>query len=277
MGNLLSGSLNLIFLPCGNSIIVIMKKIIPYFFGFLLLSCAARKHDAVSYAYFKHYTKSQLDTISQNWSSYTFNDLSKLDTIDQVPIRYDSYGHMYPDLAIFDGLDPLTFMNKYKGDFLWRAKKRADRELEKYSLFTLFTYERNFDILRNKINKLQDPKSIDFYRKMVDSKLSRELFYEEWDNFHVKRKISEIKMVMTNKNKRKVFFFIHGYNVPYSLAHVQATSLIKEIDTLKIDVTDILLIPIYWPSNHAKRNKIYKSHRFNISNRKTIDAGLKFK
>jgi esterase/lipase superfamily enzyme len=76
---------------------------------------------------------------------------------------------------------------------------------------------------------------------------------------------------------KKVIFFIHGYNVPYSLAVFQNKVLIDQITSLDstIRMNEILLISVYWPSGNRK-NDYFESSECDYSNFKNPKTAIAF-
>lgn len=254
--------------------------------------------------YFKNYNPSQISLIKDHWKQYFKEDIfTKLnDSIAVFPIGFDSFGGIYPNDSLFAEFESRNFA----GGIPSKKEKRrnlikgnvSDNNLNKYSMFQMFEWSRNTNKLETAISKLQNKSDRYFYSKTLKDysfayrrkgrKLKKQRvkynqyidsFYQKWDAYHLSKTSRNLWDKIEAEQPDRILFFVHGYNVPYSLAVVQSieiTKLISKIQEESGKKTKILLVPIYWSSNAQKKHNFKDLDDININNEKKISNAIKF-
>jgi hypothetical protein len=255
------------------------------FFWSISLSLLAQQSD--KWKYFSSFDSAQKFVIEKNWVQYFETDIySKLDTVDNniVSIRLDSYGSIYPKENILEGVN-------------FNPNGINKKSLTAFSMYDIFGSEGNRKIILNNIQKLSEKGGINisksnFYKALLSgfescqsSKKNKEIlpcthltidsFYRIWDSVHLIEKTAEIEQTLRNGKYKKIMYFIHGYNVPYSLANVQLISLMNEMKggSIGLNTKEILFVPIFWTSNACKNLNLKSNKLFDISNRTGLGNG----
>jgi hypothetical protein len=79
-------------------------------------------------------------------------------------------------------------------------------------------------------------------------------FTKNWNEYFLKNQIENLNKKIEETKVENLFFIIHGYNVPYSLAQIQANAIIDqtfELDSEKAKNT--LFVKVFWPSTSRKK------------------------
>ncbi len=226
----------------------------------------------IYWKYFKGYSCEQKETITSNWCSFFKEDIYPIlsPQIDVFPLKIDSYGGFYPHPSLFKGFSDSDF----------KSSKLSHKNNLAYSMFNIFQRNKN-KILQNLNTQSTVIKGE--YTELFDITGDRALlltekldrFYKKWNQYNDKITIDALKAALSNK--KKVIFFIHGYNVPYSLANVQMIELTKLLkEKLNINTTNLLMVPIFWSSNSEKECNIKSEHDFSIDDKKNLNNGLGF-
>ena len=98
-------------------------------------------------------------------------------------------------------------------------------------------------------------------------------FYKKWDLEHDIMIANQLKNYIQQNHIKRLLFFIHGYNVPYSLANLQAIELARHIKQDGSNMRDLLIIPVFWPSNNKKECVLSDSASFSIANFSKLGKG----
>ncbi len=195
------------------------------------------------------YSKPVLKVMTDNWGMYFKEDVASiLDPNSKkymFEIKLDSYGCVYPENEILEVIPKESFEGKKKN----------------YKYLTSHSFSRQFYNYKNALLKQVEEKKLNkVYSGLLNSASDdgkKNTFFDEWDKYHTGKLITDLNRRIENEKFNKVVFFVHGYNVPYSLAVLQAITLYKLLkDTLKADMAHTLLIPVYWPSNNAKHKDL---------------------
>lgn len=251
------------------------KKLILKNCHFLLIMLSIHTHlllaqNDQNWPYFEKYDSTQKKLIKEHWTQYFKNDIHRqLDNnLNAFPIKFDSYGSLYPDSLVFNSFNSNNFELGMK-----------DKNLYKYSIFTIF--ENNSEKIEKNISLIADKKEREEYKKYLTKGFinNEDIFYEQWDQYHYQKIASELNNKIKNYNK--VVFFIHGYNVPYSLAVIQLIELANLLKKNKIETDSVLFVPVFWPSNNAKAcildsKEVFSTENFKGFNIRGIKNGLKF-
>lgn len=209
------------------------------------------------FKYFKQFDVNQKQLIKANWTEFFKEDIAATldNTVPMFQIRYDSYGAIYPEMNYLRGFDDSHFANCYS-----RVSQL------KYSLYALFRKETNRTAFLNNVpqteNQLKTEYESLFKTVYVDLASSSDLaqldtFLVLWNKLHEETLYAALNKQL--EEKEKVLFFTHGFNVPYSLAVIQAQTFynhLKDSLGLKDDLQKTLFVPIYWPSGSGKAQNI---------------------
>jgi len=208
--------------------------------------------------------ENQIKTMQNNWDMYFKEDVASV--IDKkskdylFEIKLDSYGSVYPAQEILDGIP----RDDFNGD------KKSRKFLESNSFWWLFKKDEGVIA-----DKAKTTKNAAIYQNLL--KLSKgsslreeDQFFDRWDSLHIGGVCQQLNTRIKKDKINKVIFFVHGYNVPYSLAVLQALTFYKVIkDTLNVPVENTLLVPVYWPSNNEKYDSL-RQENFTTENIKTF-------
>jgi len=220
------------------------------------------QNEGIKWKFFKNYTKDQKEIIKENWTQFYKVDIhQQLDSLIPIfPIKFDSYGSHYPDLTLFKGFSDKNFLTR-----------QSDKNTNKYSLWEFLIKNGNLKKMKKNAANINDNNLKAFYlelfEKIEKEKIDGDLFYEQWDRVHDELVAIQLRNYIIDNKIKNVLFFIHGYNVPYSLANLQAIEFgkqIKNADSSKFKET--LIVPIFWPSNNKKKCDLKDSANFSIAN-----------
>ncbi len=230
--------------------------------------------EAAKWKYFEKYKVTGVDTsamqkcIVNNWKQYFQQDIMKeISKYDYYPLMLDSYGSPYANQSLFKGAN----------DEFFSGGVRLDANLQKYSMYKIFNSEANQQQLKTNLETLPEGNDKAFYKRLLSNPISNiDMFYATYDNYHTNLAINNIKEKLGSR--KKVVFFIHGYNVPYSLACVQADALLDILSSNNFAKPneDFLFIPIFWSSNDAKAKDVISQDNFSTKNEENQKNGRKF-
>ncbi len=79
-------------------------------------------------------------------------------------------------------------------------------------------------------------------------------FADEWNRKFLPSKIDQINAAAGSSKIKRIIFFIHGYNVPYSLAQIQGNELSKTLNESGLNTDEVLFVRVLWPSGFRKRD-----------------------
>ena len=205
--------------------------------------------------------------IQENWEQYFKKDiLKKISVYDYYPLMLDSYGSPYADERLFIG----------SNDDFFTGGIKKDANNMKYSMYSVFQRNKYKKLLKENISKLEDGTVKDLYTKLLNDQYKDiDAFYKEYDPTHFNAIYSGINSKLVGK--KKVLFFMHGFNVPYSLACVQADALMDILkDSIGVNLKEILLVPIFWSSNNAKIDSVLSEKTFTTRNEESLENGRKY-
>jgi len=253
---------------------------------------------------FEPYNKEQISIIEDNWNQYFKDDIfSVLDSNEAVfPIAFDSYGAIYPTDTLFQKFDAENFAAGIPGtgDKIKNIAtiNHSDNNLNKYSMFQIFHWDENAEKLEAGIETINNVKDQNFYRNLLDEystapgykgktikRTSLEFyhyvdgFYEQWNAYHL-NKTNEKLIITINKEKPDyILFFIHGYNVPYSLAVIQSIEIRNYIQNLQNEINKpgkLLLVPVFWSSNDQKKSELDTEEKVTIRDEVKVSNVVKW-
>jgi hypothetical protein len=193
--------------------------------------------------------------IKETWCDYFGVDLEKelpwKGKNPVVSIKLDAHGCVYPPFA---GLID-------KDDFL--DEQTHFTQFYKFSFYRLFadTAAAN-KIFRKMESNGYDGQLISSVRKIASKALLHDVteeelvdreynFRKEWNSLFLPAKIREIDSVVAAGGAQGVFFFIAGFNVPYSLQHIQGNYLFRKIEDS--GPGKAVFVRLIWPSESAKK------------------------
>lgn len=211
--------------------------------------------------------------INNNWNDFEGADLekdlpSKISS-NIISLRFDGLGCIYPS-TITDTL--------VKDRFL---KDREDyRALISRSFYSLLRSDGNaldktLPNLKPLLAKLSTIAASNFKRD-EDVIKNFFLFRETWNNFFLQEFINFTHKRIAENNLDKMFVFIPGYNVPYSLAHLQGNRVFEDIDQIipkGVKKDRIQFVRIFWPSNNQKYHD-FDNGQCNMDNQKNLRNGI---
>lgn len=213
----------------------------------------------------------KVKSMEANWHQYFKEDVAiVLDSTVQTKwfeVKLDSYGSPYPDKIVQDWFSKEEF-NGNVGDyaasdshsfyFLWDTLIKPDLE-KRISAMPDGTQKTLFNEL---FTIREREKAVSVKNRYV----FKEQFRKAWNDFYIEELAKKLNdKIKTDKIKR-IIFFIHGFNVPYSLAALQAVTMYQKAKkSLGADSATTLFVPVYWPSNDAKECRL-SSHNFSTAN-----------
>ncbi len=231
-------------------------------YSYSILSQSVKEDMKSNEIYYSGFNPSQIDTIKKYWKQYfvrdIYPDLLGTQKIDYYPLFIDSYGGLYPATQI------------YPDKFDFTTNTNSDLNLLRYSHYQNFRYNpvlktklatTGFDVSSIKYNNPQSRDSAD------QTEINQ--FYDDWNGYFLSKAVDSIKQRAVDKEH--IIFFVHGYNVPYSLAVVQSISLLKKLEEQGLKLENTLLIPVFWSSNDQKNSQIAPADDFNVQDDKGFE------
>ncbi len=226
----------------------------------------------------QRFNDQQKEIIRNNWNDFEGENLEKPFPAsvpsDVTSIRFDGLGCVYPSFmddsrlrALFlrDWVDYRTLASR---SFYMLLRKRPGAlatirpELAKQFKGLEKIANRNFSGDPAKVDSLT---ITNFFK-----------FRQAWNQLFLGELIQTTRKHIQDKGIEQLYFFIPGYNVPYSLAHLQGNRVFEDIDRLVTDSDSkkkILYVRVFWPSNN-KKNSVFGKTRCNIKNQKSLRSGL---
>lgn len=234
----------------------------------------------------------QLDLTKSNWKEVSFADLDQdipplAKNANIISVRYDGMGCVYPFFMSNDMLDlEKTF------------KKSPDNYLFKYTFYHMFYPDHSkdrtdfLDIISRKIPVEEQKFMIDLAKKRVmhrndvdkngkiDTIRANDIFdfADEWNSKYQSEIVEYINKIIETKGIKRIVVFIPGFNVPYSLAHLQSNNIIDIYQTELANEArfeETLFLKIYWPSLSYKHDKLTAAN-FNIGNKLRLNTARSF-
>lgn len=220
--------------------------------------CSDCKLDCLCKGFFKPYFGHQklINKIDNNWNEFFEEDLEtdfpSPKGVKTVSIKFDGMGCVYPSAS--------KTLNKVKRDFL--DPNIEDTWFYKTSFYSLF--------LKEKLSKGNERirefiTETGFNRKSFKEASTKGVegttieyfdFIEKWNQRFLPTKVEEINQIVSSNNIKRIIIYIHGYNVPYSLAQLQGNVLLDSILSFEptIQPSEILFVRLFWPSGDNKRH-----------------------
>ncbi|MFM9908388.1 MAG: alpha/beta hydrolase [Chitinophagaceae bacterium] len=220
------------------------------------------------------YTENEKAIIKSNWSDFEGEDLENSFPISKsaniMSIRFDGLGCVYPTFIKDNKLKSLFFNDG--------VRHTALNAFTFYSMFRKFS--ENSLISKNPafnqvLKELSAISKINFSNN-DDSTIQNFFdFREKWNSYFLSALVNEVNDNIKQKLIKYCVFFVHGYNVPYSLAHLQGNTLFKDIlDSIAVeeDQKKILFIRVFWPSN-SKKEKLFGNVFCSLKNKLNLNSG----
>ncbi len=210
------------------------------------------------YEFYKNEIDTSLNnanTIINNWNDFFGEDLETIFPIragiNVASLKFDGLGCIYPN-----SLTTQDYKN-IKNNFL--GKEKRFRNVAYKTFYTLYNnvYAKKGDTVEKAfVSSLAMKIDTSKLKKVNKTEYEYLSFRNQWNDTFLLEKIRELDTIIKTKKVTKIIFFIHGYNVPYSLAHKQGNVLIDSI--LNLDKTlkpaDILFVRVFWPSGNFKKD-----------------------
>jgi hypothetical protein len=232
-------------------------------------SCLCRKYLG------RHITLAQNNNlIKECWTDFFGENLELsfpiAKGINSVAIKFDGLGCVYPETNDALLLIKKPFLNSGINYKEFKANSF-------YALFAKNLYGDTSFAIRNFI--LQSGFSQSDFR-IADNRNKNPLaffqFIRLWNNKFLKLKVEEINKLISPRIK-KIYIFISGYNVPFSLSHLQGNQIALSI--LEQDPStlpeEILFMRILWPSGDFK-NSHFDESNCNYDNFENLKTAIAF-
>lgn len=201
-----------------------------------------------------------VNDITSNWNDFFGENMESIFPVQAgvktVSIKLDGMGCMYPV-----SISPNEYSN-IKSDFLGKRKEYKDFDSKSFfNLYNTVLKGKGSKAVNSFVNSFRfDPKILKILDYSTHIKHCQEYdyfdFIEKWNAEFLGAKVEEINQIISDNQIKKIIFFIHGYNVPYSLAQKQgnvlADSLLKLDNSLKSE--NLLFIRVFWPSGNFKHS-----------------------
>lgn len=220
--------------------------------------------DSIKWTYLRKYYK-KYGVIKTNWKQYfrmdVYDSLGKSKELI-FPIYFDSYGSIYPGFPLLEGME----------DSYFESRLTSNKDQHKFSLHQFFM---NWDFRKKfeqNVNSKGTEEEKKFYNSVLanydnwgsDKKEKTAFFYKLWDSTMYANLGQALQKKIKETGAKKIIFYVHGYNVPYSLGVLQSLELQNYIQSTNYaDKDKVLLVPIFWPSNDAKECNLPDDSTFN--------------
>jgi hypothetical protein len=218
--------------------------------------CSAMIRDA--------YLDSKKNVLIDNWTDFAGSNLEAEFSLSDrnalvTSLRLDALGCIYPSTVNDD---------KFKRSFL--NENVPQKRFYKLSFLDVFDHNSSFQ----ELIAAQSPAFIESLTAQNDirnqhNSLSEKAdatfaFRKIWNQHYLPKYASELNAIIKQHNVKEVFFFIHGFNVPYSLAQLQGNAVFNRIIAdrkIRAVQEKILFIRVFWPSFSAKRTRFMDNDR----------------
>lgn len=226
--------------------------------------------------FFKSWMKEPVkrEVIASSWKEYfNRNVLLELgiDTTEETfPLYFDPYGLPLGDIRYYTSIPNKRYEGFSKG-----KNKIKRKHVYKRSLYTLFFLGKEapetrelflqdvkimdlkkgtnrHDELKNLFDRYSSKLGAKNYTTKVDCALLS-TFNQDWSKLVVQYVMLDLKQKLKAEGKTNLFLFIHGYNVPHSLAAIQFKTIRDSIHYLAEKCEEnYLFVPVFWPSGDGK-------------------------
>lgn len=221
------------------------------------------------------YTAQQKVVIKKHWDDFFGSDLEydfpatykKNKLLNVVSVKVDGLGCFYPSF-ISDTLLKEGFLDN----------KISDKSYDKSTFFHLLKSRKYVERLKSLANSMEVKDSIESISQLTNNTSNPDFFgfRRRWNALFLKDQVNRLNSVTGNGKVEKVFLFISGFNVPYSLSHIQGNIIFEDIanvtDSDEI-VSNTLFVRLFWPSFNYK-NSNFDSENCDYSNIEKLNTAV---
>ncbi|MCA0366056.1 MAG: alpha/beta hydrolase [Bacteroidetes bacterium] len=190
------------------------------------------------------------------------------DSTNIINIRFDAIGCLYP--PAFDNSSKLdSLYNKvmegskveyFETNSFYKFQNAKDSEFSKLFYKILNSQWHDFNAEKN-----QDCTSA------FNVNCNELYFLNKWNEKWLTEKAELINKKILSEGYSKIVVYLHGFNVPYSLANVQAKALKSKYS--EIDSAKILYVRVFWPALRHKKivdrnNKYFTKNKFSLKTKR---------
>ncbi|RPD39924.1 alpha/beta hydrolase [Chitinophaga barathri] len=248
-----------VFRKNGEDMIIRFKKNRLYSYFNLLPGCKECTPNFLCVGFlYDRFNLEKRKVIADNWYEFAGENLETHlpcgeDSVVNLSLRLDGAGCVYP-----------ASINNNDFQSIFLDDKPSRKNLRSRTFYSMMRYHDG--MLDSRLDTLCDTlqATIEPYAKnpacSSDTFLLK--FRQIWNDRYLKAFADSMKKVICKNNIRRVVFFIHGYNVPYSVAHLQGNDLIRDFMSecrLTGFNEKVLFVRVFWPSNDAKTLRFSKN------------------
>jgi hypothetical protein len=240
--------------------------------------CSSCEHRCLCVKNFSHYTTSQRDILKKTWTDFEQYDLepdfpllrSDRSQVENVfSIKLDALGCIYPDFLLDEDLEhaflndgqPLNYIAKYC--FFMLVVNEHEELGRKYPQHKML-----FDSLYAMSVKRTNQAGT--YMRLFN-------FKKKWNEYFLPRVMNALNDLIKKKKITRCVYFVPGFNVPYSLAHLQGNAVFEDVmgnfDAAGKSYDQLLFIRVFWPSHTAKFSE-FDSVNCNVDNMTDMLTGV---
>jgi hypothetical protein len=166
--------------------------------------------------------------------------------------KFDALGCVYPEII---KNNPENFRRFFEKSRNWKGVK-SNKYLYRNTFFEFKEsqiYKDTFEYNVKDTSAMKILTDVDFGISPPPSSIPPSTminFKNYWDSLFLEKEISSFNKKIKDGHFKKVVFFVHGYNVPYSVAKIQSNTFINQF---KNNDKSTLFVNIYWPSTARKK------------------------
>lgn len=234
------------------------------FLGLLLLSkillgqsCSDCKiRDLCKHYIGTQYTEIELAELQNNYSDFEGHKFTQSIenhyplNVHHIALKFDALGCIYPNFI--DTMKCIDIQPFFEDSQLDQRKFYSKSFYHIFNKSYWANQETKWEVIKNVLDpngKIKINTGTEYFDEDFE-------FIREWNNEYLTPKIQEIQKEISNCSECKVFAFIPGFNVPYSLAKLQAIEIAKKLS--ENSTNPIILLEVYWPSGSRKVNSLKK-------------------
>lgn len=234
-------------------------------------ACADCKLEDLCKQYMQGYFNDQsLPIIKNNWNDYFGADLEStslgMQTVRTIALKFDAMGCIYPP--------GFADIPAFKNEFL--ASNQDPRNFDAASFYHFFQKWLEGSLSADLIELLSSTGFSPSSFNQINTKIGTEIEYFDfirvWNNKWLNETIISINKEI-NSSHKKIMVFIHGYNVPYSLAQIQGNTILQTALKLQPEITEkeIVFLRVFWPSGNFKNN-LFSDRDCNYNNKEKLST-----
>lgn len=234
------------------------------------IKCRKCKPKQVARLFLSKYSQTdiQREVIDRNWNEYLGENLEEhipsiTPNVNTISIKFDGLGCVYPMF-----LDEKKINDKFKDLFSVNDKignkkfgKNTFHSISHDNFFRpnrtgefLNTFPSNFkDSVKEIVGTINVPINQDDPEAFAKSCFT---YMKVWNDVFIPEYVQKIQMLIKTKNIQRIVVICHGYNLPYSLAHIQSNNIIDKYSENSNDpklIEKTLFIKVFWPSLDKKK------------------------